>query len=360
MSMSNKKKRTREDDDIDQEIVQLALELGSVLEKGIDVKIKSLERVRDCIDHGDSTYRNQQILVESDIVHYVMELLLDRSEAVCVKSASLIAVLTEHCASSKARLQDGVKLSLENQSCRLQFNPVQSVFIDAGAIDVLVPWMFDSRPIKSDTAHEAISALTSYNKDGKMNLLGSLGQCLESGQLDALDAMDSTIFGMETSEDLEECIRPNFQLILQLLAARNISSEKHVIMALGFVATVAERLKALRQEAVESDHLNDLMQYLFFQNIEIKDSAVNAVWQVAGGEQIDKNQLQTALVACSPAEIQASLLTIIRLGEEEDSCVDYNVEAKKILNSLQMSESTKEEEYDTSATLDRRTSCTVM
>eukprot|EP00890_Picochlorum_soloecismus_P005919 jgi/Picsp_1/6328/NSC_03677-R1_hypothetical protein CHLNCDRAFT_145475 [Chlorella variabilis] len=359
--MSNKKKRTREDDDIDQEIVLLALELGCVLEKGIDVKMKALERVRDCVDHGDPMYRNQQILVENDVVHYVMELLVDDEyEAVCVKSASLIAVLTDHCASSKVRLQDGVKLSLENQSCRLQFNPVQSVFIEAGAIDVLVPWMFDSRPIKSDTAHEAISAITSYNKDGKLNLLESLGQCLESGQLDALDIMDSTIFGMEISEDLVECIQPSFQSILQLLSAMSISSEKHVIMALGFVATVAEHLKALRQEALESNHLNTLMQYLLFENIGIKDAAVNAVWQIAGGEQIDDSQLQTALEALNPAEIRASLLSIIRLGEEEDTCVDYNAEAKKILHGMNMSESPNEEEQGTSATLDRKTSCALM
>lgn len=358
--MSNKKKRTREDDDIDQEIVLLALELGSVLEKGIDVKIKALERVRDCIDHGDPMYRNQQILVENDIVHYVMELLVDEYEAVCVKSASLIAVLTDHCASSKVRLQDGVKLSLENQSCRLQFNPVQSVFIEAGAIDVLVPWMFDSRPIKSDTAHEAISAITSYNKDGKLNLLESLGQCLESGQLDALDTMDSTIFGMEISEDLVERIRPSFQLILRLLFDRSISSEKHVIMALGFVATVAEHLKALRQEAIESNHLSMLMQYLLVDDIDIKDAAVNAVWQMAGGEQTEKNELEAALEVCNPAEIKASLLSIIRLGEEEDTCVDYNAEARKILHGMNMSELPNEEEEDTSATLDRKTSCILM
>ena len=358
--MSNKKKRTREEDDIDQEIVLLALELGSVLEKGIDVKIKALERVRDCIDHGDPMYRNQQILVDNDIVHFVMELLLDEYEAVCVKSASLIAVLTDHCASSKVRLQDGVKLSLENQSCRLQFNPVQSVFIEAGAINVLVPWMFDSRPIKSDTAHEAISAITSYNKDGKLNLLEALGQCFESGQLDALDPMDSTIFGMEISEDLVECIRPRFQLILQLLSDRSISSENHVIMALGFAATVAEHLKALRQEAIESNHLSTLMQYLLSENIDIKDAAVNAVWQMAGGEQTEKNELQAALEAYNPADIRASLLSIIRLGEEEDTSVDYNAEASKILHGLNMSELPNEEGEDTSATLDRTTSCIVM
>lgn len=319
--------------------------------------LQALDRVKSCIDHADPNYRNQLIMVEADVSHVLLELLQDETEAVAVRSASVIAAMTDHCASSKVRLQSGVT-ALENQSCNILFNPVQDYFLDA--IPILVLWTLDFRLIKSDTAHEALGNITSFNKTGKVALIESLCSSIDQGKVGVIELLDRTLAVMDSwEEDMISKLIPRCSIIMDFLKQKQISDINGMIAALGCISTVCEGSSILREDLVENNSLATIMALLLVDKdneslayIPLMDAAVNAIWQMSSKGH-NKRDIFHALHCIqkeksveSVEAIAHSLSMVIQAGDvsehdsvdgDLDSCqesaraqVDYDEEAKKI------------------------------
>lgn len=316
--------------------------------------LQALDRVKSCIDHADPNYRNQLIMVESDVAHVLLELLEDETDAVAVKSASVIAAMTDHCASSKVRIQCGVT-ALENQSCNILFNPVQDYFLDA--IPVLVPWTLDSRLIKSDTAHETLGNITSFNKTGKTVLVETLCSCIDQGNIGVIELLDRTLAVMDTwQEDLICELIPRCNIIMDCLKRQQFSDISSTIAALGCISTVCEGSSVLRQDLVENNSLVTVLELLLviqddeLAQLPLIDAAINAIWQMSSKGHTKQDIFQALHNIQEDRSIDAvrtiakALSLVIQagdIGEETtgdlDSCqesggaqVDYDEEAKKL------------------------------
>ena len=309
-------------------------------------RTQALERVLECIDHADPNYRNQLILVDLDVAHHLLEFLNDDSEAVQVKSASVIAALTDHCASSKVRLHCGVT-ALENQSCNILFNPVQDYFIKA--LPVLVQWTMDFRIIKADTALETISNITSFNKTAKIVLIECLCELIGSGNCEVIELLDRTVAAVDTiDENLLAILGPKCRFIMQKLSDKSIHAFDNIVTTLGFISTICERCPSIREEIVESHGAEIAFEFLLVESIPVRDAAVNTLWQMTLGQKhLIIEALRSMPEYLDDRFLEKSLQSIIAAGESSnldadqddlDSChidsvdVDYDEEAKKILD----------------------------
>lgn len=401
------KRKAREDDEDDQDVIQLALELGSIFNKGFDIKLKvctvnywitswlertltklrpssmqALDRLRSCIDHADPNYRNQRIMIESDVAHVLLELLQDESEAVAVKSASVIAAITDHCASSKVRLQSGVT-ALENQSCNILFNPVQDHFLDA--IPVLVPWTLDFRLIKSDTANETLGNITSFNKTAKVVLIESLCSCIDKGNTDVIELLDRTLAVMDNWQDeLVNVLAPRCTIIMECLKNKQFDGIIAMTNALGFISTVCEGAPDVRSSIVESNGMVTIMELLLMDDLLVKDAAVNTLWQMSSRGHEKKSIFEAlrcihdTMSADMVQQIARSLAFVVQAGERTqdneaddlDSCqdsggeqVDYDEEARKlehIVKQFARSNAIGREGQSSCGAVEENTSCSIM
>lgn len=323
--------------------------------------VQALDRIKECIDHADPNYRNQLIMVESDIAHVLLELLQDETEAVAVKSASVISAITDHCASSKVRLQSGVT-ALENQSCNILFNPVQDHFLDA--IPILVPWTLDFRLIKSDTARETIGNITSFNKEGKLALIETLCLTIDQGTMEVIELLDITLAVLDTwQDDLINTLNPRCAQIMDCLKTKQLDGINNMIAALGFISTVCERSSSIRETIVENNGIVIIMQLLLLNDdltpyLTLVDAAVNTLWQMSS-KGYDKDGIFAALdMILQESSIDSiriilrALASVIHAGDmtthqgdwegDVDSCqesggaqVDYDEEAKKLEQIVQ-------------------------
>ncbi len=302
-------------------------------------------------------------MVESDVAHVLLELLQDETEAVAVRSASVIAAITDHCASSKVRLQSGVT-ALENQSCNILFNPVQDHFLDA--IPILVLWTLDARLIKSDTAHETLGNITSFNKTGKVALIESLCSCIDQGNVGVIELLDRTLAVMDTwEEDLISKLIPQCSIIMDFLKQNQIRDINGMIAALGCISTVCEGSPILKEHLVENNSLVTVMEILLGVNedgtmayLPLIDAAVNAIWQMSSKGHNKRDMFEALRCIQEERSIESirsvarSLSMVIQAGDSSergsvdgdlDSCqesggaqVDYDEEAKKIDHVVQM------------------------
>ena len=312
---------------------------------------QAIDRALSCIDHADCQYRHQQILVEFDCVFHTMELLKDEdSEAVQVKAASLVAAMTDHCAGTKVRLQSGVT-DLSSQVPLLLLNTsVQDAFLESGAVDALVPWLFDERDIKSSTAYDALMHLTSLNKDGKIMFLQAVCASFGHHAIDALDIIETVISGLHTiNNEIIDMVQPVFDDVMRLLGDWSIHAPTQVCKCLSFVSSICERFPRLRKEAVESDGIVTILMYINIENLEVKDAAVNAVWQMCD----DGSQWHHITAAMCDTQghdklqldrLEHSLSLLIQAGDQYDSDggdtddgkppVVYGDEARKLLETV--------------------------
>ena len=298
-----------------------------------------------CIDHADPNYRNQLILVDLDVAYHLLEFLADDSEAVQVKSATVIAALTDHCASSKVRLHSGVT-ALENQSCNILFNPVQDYFIKA--LPVLVQWTMDFRIIKADTALETISNITSFNKTAKIVLIECLCESIGSGNCEVIELLDRTVAAVDTiDEHLLAILGPKCRFIVQKLSEKSIHAFDNIVTTLGFISTICERCPSIREEILEAGGPEIAFEFLLVESIPVKDAAVNALWQMTLGQKhLIIEALKSTPKYLDDCLLENSLKSLIATAESNvdadqddlDSChidsmeVDYDEEAKKILD----------------------------
>lgn len=181
--------------------------------------LQALERVNALIDHGDDVYANQIALIDADSAFHCIELLGDESEAVAVRAARVVARLTDHSAAAKARLQSGPTIGVDTTLTRVLLNPVQGDFVDGGAVQALVPWLFCSTEAKVDAALEALGALTSLHHGGKMAYLAALVESLRAGKVKALEPLDDLVdAGLESIDEeasrlLEGAIEPLVRML---------------------------------------------------------------------------------------------------------------------------------------------------
>lgn len=248
-----------------------------------------------------------------------MELLQDESDAVVARAASVIAAITDHCASSKVRLQSGA-VSLENSCCNILFNPVQDAFIQGRAIELLLPRVFDEREMMSKTAMEALTHIISFNKEGKMVMLEGLLSIFDSGNLLALEMIETLVGSLEASDDdeLVDLLQPRVEAVMQMLADKKIHSSDLITMALLCISTVCERVPSVRKRALKSDGVHILLDFINVESLEVKDAAVNAVWQLTNSDH-HKGKLHAALSSVPMPvldRLQCSIEEIIRVADE--------------------------------------------
>jgi len=347
--------------------------------------MQALDRLIQCIDHAAPNYRNQCILVESDVAHVLLEFLNDESEAVGVKAARVIAALTDHCASSKVRLYSGVT-ALENQSCNILFNPVQDYFLDA--IATLVPWTVDVRQIKSATAMEALSNICHFNKNGKIVLIEYLCQYIDDGaNITYLELLDRTVASIDTiDEELANLLRPRcLALVHRICHEQSLDSER-ITLTMSLISTLCEKDSSLRFDLVDAGGVLSVMEiFLRADILRVKDAAVNTLWQMT----LD-NTKTLVLEALHNKEkefvlgVMASLRQVIQAGEDSheeedldeqqqqphcsediDSCmemsatVDYDEEAKKLLDMI-LTKYNDEGDDMNAANEDQSAQCSIM
>lgn len=173
-------KRQREVDDDYQEAVQ---ELESAIHMSRD-KLTRIDRVIDLVSPSDELYSAQLALIRADVVHPLVELLADSNDAVAVKAAEAIRVMTQLSAVAVARLSAGPLIGLENSVSKVLLPTVcQQAFIDYNVIETLVPWLLTGNTFKRREALETLTALCAYNHDGKLAYLTALTGAFNSGQL---------------------------------------------------------------------------------------------------------------------------------------------------------------------------------
>jgi hypothetical protein len=175
-------KRTRYEQ-ADSEVYEAAHQLEGALSRGQDSKLQALDMAIGLVDHADETYTAQRALVDADAVFFLVELLQDASDAVSLKAAQAVRLITQHSAPAIARLSAGPLLGLDSTVSRVLLNPVQAAFIDCNVAHTLVDWLLGRQEHKKREALDTMSALCSYNHDGKVAFLERLTHAFCAGQL---------------------------------------------------------------------------------------------------------------------------------------------------------------------------------
>jgi hypothetical protein len=89
-------------------------------------KVKALKALRSLIDPLDESYQAQQIVVESEELGAIVELLKDQSDGVATEAAMCIAALAHHSQTAHARLKRGSVTGFAETPEKVALNPVLS------------------------------------------------------------------------------------------------------------------------------------------------------------------------------------------------------------------------------------------
>lgn len=240
--------------------------------------------------------------MDADCAFHLVELLQDESDAVAVKSANVIALMTDHSAPAKAKLHNGPLIGLENSVSKALLNPIQGEFTDAGAIPLLVAWLPLPIPQKTDAALQALTTLSSYNHEGKVAYLEALVDVIASGQayqcLEHLDDLIDSLQSNFSSSNIDDTVLQLYEKvsISVIQAIRNIPDHigEKAVAVLGTLCEHAPELaKELRKGTLATDNTssgntgdvaNLVTKHLLFGSIQAQDTAARTLWYLTLGD----------------------------------------------------------------------------
>ena len=244
------------------------------------------------IDHGDDVYTNQKIFIDCDAAFHLVELLNDESTAVSVRAATLIALITDHSAAAKVRLQSGALIGLENHVGRILLNPIQGDFIEAGAIEKLVPWLVgpSTASQRSDAALSALTNMTNYNMDGKIVYLSALISTFSTHT--AAETTPRVVDALESVLDHIDCTHADVvpllnKLIHPLETALAVGGS---LSALSLIATLCENTAMAVPDLTarlraETSIVQSVAKYLIHGgSFQVQDTAARALWFLTVGD----------------------------------------------------------------------------
>ncbi|KAG7667480.1 hypothetical protein Ndes2526B_g03485 [Nannochloris sp. 'desiccata'] len=334
--MSNKRGRDNIEDD---DVSTAAMELGATLGRGLEMKLRALNRLRGLIDRHDDLYINQRALADADCAFHLVELLQDESDAVAVRSARVIASMTDHSAPAKAKLQNGPLIGLESSVAKVMLNPVQEDFLQAGAIPLLVGWLPLPVPQKNEVALQALTNLSSYNHEGKVAYLEALVDVVASGKYHCLEHLDDLIDGLHSTfsggsssssgdDSILQLCEKVSQSVIQAAKLPGQVGEKAVAVLGTLCEHVPELAKELRTTTAggcsESGIVSLVAKHLLLGSIQAQDTAARTLWYLTLG---DENIFGPDGPLASQVEAIASVLRALversaKDEEEEDARID--------------------------------------
>jgi uncharacterized protein YidB (DUF937 family) len=292
-------KRVRDEDD---EIAAAAQELGGVIAgRSQEIKLlvrdkvmpahtcirvlvsltiaalppQALDRILELIDPHDDLYVAQKALCAADAAFFVVELLADSSDAVKLRAASVTARMAAHSAATLSRLQGGVLLGLDSSLSHALLNPVQQDLVDSGAAAALVPWLHSGHGAKAVAAGEALAALTSFFRDGKLAALEALAAALQAGHWQVLDPMQTLIDGLECGAG--DALRLLEAALPSLLAALRDPAADTAADALTLLGTVCEKAPHLVAQLRADGAVPLVAQHLLQGSLAAQDAAAHAL-----------------------------------------------------------------------------------
>lgn len=310
-------------------LAEAAQELQGVLARETQAKLRVLDRVSSLANPADDTYIAQRALVADEAAFFLVELLADEALSVVVRAAEAVARLCAHSGPAQAALAAHSVLH------RPALNPVQDVFVDSGALPALVPLLLGDIPQAQDAAQEAISALCSYNLEGKIAFGGELVQALEHGRLEVLPHLDCCL-GSMTSPPKEEVVAlmdRSLGPVLSLLARP--AGAPAAEQALGLLCAMLEARPQYAEELQGRGALRLVTQLLLRGSDEVADVACRALWllvaqgdarHLLGGSGVNEGEGVVAashsaadLLGCSPVELVPRLLRLKELAAEQEA-----------------------------------------
>jgi hypothetical protein len=264
----------------------------------------------------DDNYTAQRALVEADAAFYCVELLDDDSPAVAIRAAATIARLCDHSSSAKARLQAGHSTALEGGLCRIALNPVQDSFIEAGAINHLVPWLTQGSELKKEAALEALTMLCSFNHDGKVLYLDVLVELLEKGEVHALGYCEPLLETLDCQKEDVSMVLDRLAVPLRRCLATSSEGTAVELSALGVLGTLCEkcseelRVELRACETIIEGSLRALLQG----SLPVRDVAARALWCLTQGD--------SSLMEKSASDVANALYDLIRSSKEAEEARD--------------------------------------
>lgn len=297
---------------------------------------QALDRLLDLIDHGDDTYTSQQALIASDAAFFLVELLSDESDAVALRAARAVTRMCSHSAPAKARLQAGPLLGLESSVSRVLLNPCQSEFVSHGAIAALVPWLCCPLVVKAEAAADAISALTSFFREGQLAYLEALVDALRisAGQPSTVaEALDALVDSMDCSSD--EVLTLLLVAVPPLLSSLSAATGEAAATLLCLLATMCERQSALIEALLAncppgpgSEAVDAVVRHLVQGGAAVQDAAARALWALLKDEPASAVTGAWSQLEGSGQTIAASLQQLIRAADEEELALEDAEEAE--------------------------------
>jgi len=291
-----------------------------------------LTRLRELLDHHDDLYINQTALVDADCAFHLVELLQDESDAVAVRSAQVIAFMTEHSAPAKAKLQSGPLIGLESSVSKVMLNPVQDDFIHAGAIPLLVGWLALPVHQKSDAALQALTNLSSYNHEGKVAYLEALVEVVASGEFqclehldDLIDSLHSNLSGISSSSGDGTIFKLYEKVSLSVIQATKLPGQIGE-KAVALLGTLCEHAPELAKELTtaaggETGVIHLVTRHLLLGSIQAQDTAARTLWYLTLGDQdcLGPNGPLSSQIEAIAGVLRALVRRSVHDEEEEDA-----------------------------------------
>ncbi|KIZ04687.1 hypothetical protein MNEG_3274 [Monoraphidium neglectum] len=164
-----------------------------------DAKIEALKGLTALIDPADESYEVQRSAA-GRVLHVLMQLLEDDSQAVVVEAANSLAALSDHAGVVKDRLEAGHFAATAE---KVALNPVQEEVGELeGIFGVLVNLRFSESEPVAVAGTEALAALTSLNRANTITLLHEVVHRLGQGEARALGALDDLVVGIDIRDDV--------------------------------------------------------------------------------------------------------------------------------------------------------------
>ncbi|PRW20948.1 peptidase S8 isoform A [Chlorella sorokiniana] len=324
--MANKKRGRA--DELPEGVQEALDSLSQTLDReGTEQKMRALERVAALIDAADETYSVQRALVAGDAAFYLTELLSDPAPHVAVRAAEAVAALCRHSAPARARLAGGPLMGLDSKVERVSLNPVQSDLVDSGAMAALVPMLLQRQEATREAALEAISALCSFNQDGKLAQLEGLVQALQQQPdltVQIFEHLDVLVSTMECGSD--EAAQQLDLLHAPLLAQlRQAGRPQAAVVALSLLATLCEQRPEAAEDLRQQGAVAAVAPFLLNGSSVLQDSAARALWLLIKG---DRKCLarEEGLLGCDPLQLAGQLIALIETAEAEEARVQRDLD----------------------------------
>ncbi len=318
-------KRGREDLEGDA-AAEAAHALGAAARRGpagLADKLRALERAAALVDLSDGLYTAQVALVDADAAFYLAELLADESEAVRVATARLVAALCALSAPAAARLAPGPLPGLESTVAKVQLNPVQGEFVDAGAVALLVPWLHapdhgSGGRARAEAAADALAALTRHHHGAKLAALEALAGALAGGALAAAEPLELLVEGMDCSSTAARGALSSARGAALAALRAPAAPPRARVAALNLLGTLVERGGERAAAELRADGAAPVLaRHLTYGLLPARDAAARALWLVSRGDR-DGVLGAGGEVGAQAGELAAQLRALLRDAADEE------------------------------------------